>query len=365
METMRDDETAEARSAGTKPVGSRYAFLDGIRGLAAIFVLNRHTGDFWGFLFYRSYLAVDLFFILSGFVISYAYDEKLRNGVITLKDFVLIRLIRLYPVYFLSFVLCAIILFGKFYIRHDYSTADFLTIFLLTSIMIPSGIGAGVLLFPVNIPYWSLFYELIVNFIYAAVRPVLSTPVLALVVTVFGLLIALSAVHHGHLDIGYAGGFTSMATGFSKAAFGIFLGILTHRNIGFLRNYVEKRYSPWLALVIISLVLASPSFENFNGLIDVFVVLVVFPLCVIFASQARRTKADGLLLALGSASYPVYVFHMPVGQIVSFSSQGLVADLAPYSGVILVLVLVPATILLEKVYDIPVRRWLTRKAFNR
>src|ERR1700692_1948753 len=88
---------------------NRYAYLDGIRGLAAILVLVRHTGNFWHFGFYRSYLAVDLFFILSGFVIAYAYDEKLREGAISFTQFLKIRLIRLYPVFLMSLVMCAIV----------------------------------------------------------------------------------------------------------------------------------------------------------------------------------------------------------------------------------------------------------------
>jgi peptidoglycan/LPS O-acetylase OafA/YrhL len=84
---------------------NRYEYLDGIRTLAALFVVVRHTGEFFNFTFYRSYLAVDLFFILSGFVIASAYEKKLLNNTLSFNQFLSIRAIRLYPVYFASLLL--------------------------------------------------------------------------------------------------------------------------------------------------------------------------------------------------------------------------------------------------------------------
>ena len=75
----------------------RFSYLDGLRGMAAIFILTRHTGQFWGYSFYRSYLAVDIFFVLSGFVIAYAYDNKMKSGQMSIKQFFLIRIKADYP----------------------------------------------------------------------------------------------------------------------------------------------------------------------------------------------------------------------------------------------------------------------------
>ncbi|WP_374593252.1 acyltransferase family protein, partial [Aquabacterium sp.] len=88
---------------------NRFVFLDGIRGLAALIVLTRHTYDFWGFKFFHGYLAVDLFFLLSGFVISSAYDRRLDEGAISRTDFVVIRLIRFYPVYLISIAFAGVL----------------------------------------------------------------------------------------------------------------------------------------------------------------------------------------------------------------------------------------------------------------
>ena len=103
--------------ADTKP---HYELLDGLRGVAALLVVFHHI--FEGYAFAGSvngvgdgiiahlnhgYLAVDFFFLLSGFVIGYAYDDRWQRGF-TLSDFFRRRLIRLHPMVVLAqwWVLC-------------------------------------------------------------------------------------------------------------------------------------------------------------------------------------------------------------------------------------------------------------------
>src|ERR1700722_15456070 len=140
---------------------NRYTFLDGVRGIAAIFVFTRHASDFWGWRPYRSYLAVDLFFLLSGFVIAYAYDERLRNKKMSTRQFLLTRLIRLYPMFLLSVVLSSVVVIWKSAMgTQEHSTAgEILGVFALTALFLPSKMQGNADLFPLNGPYWSLFYE--------------------------------------------------------------------------------------------------------------------------------------------------------------------------------------------------------------
>ena len=74
-------------------MSQRFVFLDGLRDIAAIFVFVSHSWAMWGFAFTRSYLAVDLFFVMSGFVIAQAYDDKLLSGALNAFQFVRIRII--------------------------------------------------------------------------------------------------------------------------------------------------------------------------------------------------------------------------------------------------------------------------------
>src|ERR1700754_1815377 len=75
----------------------RYHTLDAMRGVAALSVLLYHwRPQLPWILFGSGYLAVDLFFLLSGFIIAHAYDEKLAKGLGFL-DFLALRLMRLCP----------------------------------------------------------------------------------------------------------------------------------------------------------------------------------------------------------------------------------------------------------------------------
>ena len=80
----------------------RYVALDGLRGAAALLIVLYHvrwTSHLSGSLFVKnSYLAVDLFFILSGFVISWAYRERVKSPSDAAR-FLIVRLFRVYPLH--------------------------------------------------------------------------------------------------------------------------------------------------------------------------------------------------------------------------------------------------------------------------
>ncbi len=347
---------------------NRYVFLDGIRGIAAILVLTRHTGNYWHLSIFRSYLAVDLFFILSGFVIAYAYDEKLMYGLISLPNFVLIRLVRLYPVFILSLSLCSSLLIGKIIIGHQVIYSDsyeVICLIAITALFLPSHFGGGAYLFPMNSPYWSLFFELIANFLYAAIIRFLTNFILKFIVICSGLIVAYVSFHHGNLDIGYSWGYESVLAGFARSIFGIFTGLFLFRHKMQIERYSKDKSSlAWLAIVGITIILTSPSVGGFDGLIDVLAVLFLIPFFVLCATQGKTTKLQNICLMLGSASYPIYVLHMPVGELLQFLFGSHVATFASFSGILLVLLLISTSLWVEKFYDIPLRRWISNRLFT-
>lgn len=344
---------------------NRYAFLDGIRGMAAIFVVTLHTHQFWNVTFSRSYLAVDLFFVLSGFVIAHAYDERLRNGNISPINFLTIRLIRLYPVFFLSLFLCSLLAIG-FAIFKNHANFDDLskivTMILMTAFFLPTHMTGRPDLFSINSPYWSLFFELITNMMYATIRPFLTNLLLSTIVISSALMIAAASYHHGNLDEGYSWGFEPIAVALIRSVFGIFMGLLLHRHRVFLERHFSNLISPWFAFLVIAIVLSSPSAGLFNSIIDVLSVVIVFPVCVIFASQGRSSKFERVLLTLGTVSYPIYVIHLPVSGLLGHWLKGVDAPLA---GVIFVAILILLSVWIEKLYDIPLRSWLTGHVLQR
>ena len=351
---------------------NRFAFLDGLRGMAAIFVLMRHTQDLWHFEFFRSYLAVDLFFILSGFVIAYAYDNKLSTGVFSFSKFMKVRLIRLYPVFLLSISICAAVILSKAMLHHQVNAdnwLDAISLFASAALFIPIQLSVSstlflpsvaIGLFPMNIPYWSLFFELIVNAAYALLRPLLTSKALIFIVSVSAIILTVLSYRYGNLSSGWFWGYESIITGLARATFGIFSGLLLHRHHANLLRFVN--ISPLVAYVLVAIVLTSPSLGGLDWLIDSLAVMVVFPLAVIIASQSDKSKLAGVFTILGAASYPMYVLHQPLGSLFYF--KGLAGQYAPISGIVFVVLMIGISVLVDKFYDTPVRKWIGKKGSN-
>ena len=344
---------------------SRYSLLDGIRGFAALLVLTRHTQDFWNIYFFRSYLAVDLFFILSGFVIAFAYDEKIKNGLISLKKFALIRIVRLYPVFLLSLELSIIYSLSKLFFNHDVNQTTLLNLLqmaLLTTLFLPSQQVGVDLLFPLNGPFWSLAFELLANFLYAAFQKFLNDKTIVMVVITLGLVIGYISHDHRSLDIGFTWGVLSILAGFARSLFGIFVGLYLYKN----RIAIEKQISPisnieWIALLGIIVILMSPSIGRFDWVIDFLTVTLFFPFFVICASFGKSTKFNKVFLILGSASYPIYLLHVPISGLINLYFNSYIKYSAPFSGIIFTFFLIFLSLMIEKYYDIPFRKWLSIK----
>ena len=187
----------------TKP---HYDLLDGLRGVAAVLVVWYHIFEAFATSpidqrFNHGYLAVDFFFILSGFVIGYAYDNRWK--VMKTKDFFKRRLIRLHPMVVLGAVLGAI----TFYIQGSekwdgtpVSMSMVMLAMLMGLFLIPAVPGTGPEvrgngeMYPLNGPSWSLFFEYIGNILYALFLRRLPTKVLTVLVGLAGIGLASFAI---------------------------------------------------------------------------------------------------------------------------------------------------------------------------
>ena len=98
------------------------AEIDGLRTLAVIPVILYHL-DFQ--LFSGGYVGVDIFFVISGFIIYYIYKKKKRSGF----DFILQRMKRIIPLYWF-YSLVVFIFFLLFPILFNKFTTDFNHLFL-------------------------------------------------------------------------------------------------------------------------------------------------------------------------------------------------------------------------------------------
>jgi peptidoglycan/LPS O-acetylase OafA/YrhL len=340
----------------------QYQTLDGLRGVAALSVVVLHTPHFfqWWNLPY-SFLSVDLFFVLSGFVLAAAYEAKLQAGMTT-AAFFRIRLIRLYPLYLLGTLLgVPVALLAMKYggIGVEWSPRLFAVSLPLSMLMLPTPTaGADGFLYPFNAVLWSIFFELVVNVLYAMLaRPLADTKKLLGLVGISALALVAHALQADALDAG-ATWFT-FTGGLIRMMFSFFCGVLIYRF-----RFSGKIHSSLLALaflVVLVIVLGVPH----TKLSAVATVLLLFPAIVLFASSVEPGKtlqrAFGLL---GITSYAVYALHKPLYQLLLgfliVASPVKPELMAPGIGIAYLFLVFAGCILVDQFSDTPVRQFLSQ-----
>ena len=158
----------------TKP---HFEILDGLRGVAAIMVVWFHIFEAFATSHLdqrinHGYLAVDFFFILSGFVVGYAYDDRWKT--LSVKEFLKRRVIRLHPMVVMGALIGGAMFYTQGCSVWDVTEVTVLALFVATfinALLIPATIGTEVRglgeMYPLNGPSWSLFFEYIGNILYA------------------------------------------------------------------------------------------------------------------------------------------------------------------------------------------------------
>jgi len=338
----------------------QFVALDGMRGIAALLVVSLHLQPFFGGAPFRSaYLAVDFFFALSGFVLAHAYGEKLASGALSWSGFMRARLARLYPLYALGTALGFVVLVsGRMVGDEGGAPAGAYLVSALASVLfLPSPLSPNVNAFPFNFPAWSLFYELVVNALYAAAAPWLTNRALWSVVGVAAILLVGVSLAFDTVDLGARK--EVFLGGVGRVLFAFFAGVAIHR---LHRAWPAARPVPFLVPIVLLLAVA-----GLGGALafDLFAVLVLVPLAVWLGAQARLgPRAAGVCAALGVSSYALYAVHAPVLEALtrlvakiglSPSVGGAPLALALTAG------LVGLSFLLERAYDRPVRAMLGRR----
>lgn len=373
--------------ADTKP---HYELLDGLRGVAALLVLVYHI--FEGFAFAESvngegsglittlnhgHIAVDFFFILSGFVISYAYDE--RWGRMSIGGFFKRRLIRLQPMIVLGAAIGAAAFFVGGFERWDGSVVPVqwvMVAMLLTMFMIPALPGSlyevrgNGEMFPLNGPAWSLFFEYIGNILYALFIRRLSTRALAWLTAALGVL-------HAWFFVGNLSGYDSVGVGWTIDAVNFWGGVVRMLFPFTMGMLVARTFSPrkikgafWICSAILLAVFAVPYIASsgtpsLNSLYEVVCIAIVFPAVVWIGASGRGEGVSGRINSLlGELSYPLYIVHYPIMYLFyAWLIENRYYTLGQTLGVSALVV--GSSILLAyaclKLYDEPVRRWLAAR----
>jgi len=364
-------------SLATKP---HYQILDGLRGVAAILVVafhifEPHSTSHLDQIINHGYLAVDFFYVLSGFVIGYAYDD--RWGKLTIGGFFKRRLVRLQPMVVMGMVIGAVFFYfqdsAMWPAIHTIPVCKMLLIMLIGFTLIPVPISMDIRgwqeMHPLDGPGWSLFFEYIANILYGLFVRKFSKTILSILVILFGAALIQYAVTSKTGDV--IGGWSidplQLRIGFTRLMYPFFAGLLLSR---ILRPGRINNAFFWCSLLLV-IFFAIPRVGGkeqlwMNGLYDSLTIILIFPLIVYMGASGEVTGkfASRVCKFFGDISYPIYITHYPLIYTytawvsnhpgVSFA-KALPYALATFVGAVAI------AYGCLKFYDEPVRRWLQKR----
>ena len=396
----------------TKP---HYALLDGLRGVAALMVLWYHVFEGFAFAegsiietFNHGHLGVDFFFILSGFVISYAYDDRWKkcrqttdnrqqssSKALTLKSFFRRRLIRLHPMLVMGAFIGLITFFIQGGVKWDGTSTPLhwiLIAFVLTLFFIPAypraeyDIRGNGEMFPLNGPSWSLFFEYIGNILYAIFIRRLSNKMLALFTSIIGILwiwfVTFDISGYDMIGIGWTLDTVNFFGGLLRMLFPFSLGMLMARYFvnrqqttvlcTRIKSFIVRNIF-WIATIVLFALFSVPylpkaetSNISVNGIYELLCIMIVFPFIVWFGASGTTSSKFSTKLCnfLGDISYPLYIVHYPImylfyawlinNKLYTLSETWPVVILVMTSSIVLAYACL-------KLYDEPIRRKLSLK----
>lgn len=379
---MLKTQFSSAAFADTKP---HYAILDGLRGVAAIMVVWFHIFEAYATSHLdqqinHGYLAVDFFFILSGFVIGYAYDDRWKT--MTAKDFIKRRIIRLHPMVVMGAIIGAIVFYFQGCPVWDVTKVTvgaLLVATFINALLIPATPGTEIRglgeMYPLNGPSWSLFFEYIGNILYALFIRKFSTGILTLLVVVAGCALAVFSIlgPYGDICAGFSLTGVEFTGGFLRLLYSFSAGLLLFRI--FKPTHIKGAF--WLCSLTVIVLLAVPRLGGaehlwMNGLYDTICFALFFPLIVYLGASGKIT--DGytkrVCKFLGDISYPLYMVHYPFIYLYYawVKNEELTFGESLYGALGVVIGSIFLAYICLKLYDEPVRKYLTGwflKAKNR
>ena len=388
----------------------RYEILDGLRGVAAMLVVAYHLFEtYYGGKpdqpINHGYLAVDFFFVLSGFVIGYAYDDRWRptpnlshegrgTNSFTLWTFFKRRLIRLHPMVIFGTLFGAIMFYfvscGEFPLINQTPWYMVLLVMFWCFTMIPlpntMDIRGWAETNPLNGPAWSLQWEYIANILYALVIRRLSKVALGICVAIFAvmtIILCLNIDVTGFLEernwasYTVVGGWSTtpdqLQVGLTRLLYPFFCGLLISR-VG---KLIKVRGGFWWCSLMIIVLLCMPwmglgtegDSRWTNGFYEAFCILVGFPLIVAMGagSSVKGGKSEAINKFLGEISYPIYITHYPLIYMqMSWADSHKDAPLGTHIFVSVCIFVLAILVAYGayKLYDLPVREWLKKKWFS-
>jgi peptidoglycan/LPS O-acetylase OafA/YrhL len=370
---------------------NHYQILDGLRGVAAILVVVFHvfetySGDRFHQFINHGYLAVDFFFVLSGFVVAYAYDDRWPK--MTQWEFYKRRLIRLQPMVIMGSLIGAALFYFQgcqmFSLIEKTPVWEMLIVMLVGCTMVPllpsMDIRGWNEMHPLNGPAWSLFFEYIANILYAVIIRRFSKTLLSIFVAVFaGLLIYYLVCGpivpswgqpQGDVIGGWSVDKTQLNIGFTRLLYPFFAGVLLCR----MGKLIHIKGAFWVCSLLLVVVFFIPRIGGStnlweNGLYEAFSIIIMFPLIVAIGAGGEIKNKYTLKACkfLGAISYPIYITHYPLlyMHIAWVQNNKVPETQGLLMGLLLVIVAIAIAYASLKLYDEPVREWLRKRYLMR
>lgn len=303
---------------------TRLPILDGLRGVAAMIVVAYHIFDSDPVNpVNHGYLAVDFFFMLSGYVMGYAYDD--RWDTMSFGSFFKRRLIRLHPMVVIGSVLGACFFYfsaSSFYKTVGQTPFGMLLLSaVLGALLIPSvksmdlrGMGEG---YPLDGPKWSLFFEYLANIGYAFWFRKCSLRTLGVLAAVFAGLLTCVAVTSEAGTVSFGWQFTGehLWKGMIRVLFPFLAGLFLFRLGKRLPMKHALLFTSLALLVALPMPRVGPVAAPWvNGLYESLVIILLLPGIVLIGagSQPGTRLGDRACEFLGALSYPLYLVHYPI-----------------------------------------------------
>ncbi len=378
-----------AAFADSKP---HYLLLDALRGAAALMVVWYHFFEGFAFAegtaittFNHGHLGVDLFFMLSGFVISYAYDDRWQRtpNPLTLKEFFKRRLIRLHPMLIMGAIIGFVTFCLQGGVKWDGTPTPMswsIVALVLTMFFIPAYPGAPYDLrgngemFSLNGPSWSLFFEYIGNLLYALFIRRLGNRALAVLTAALGVawcwFVTTDVSGYDMIGIGWTLDTVNFFGGLLRMLFPFSLGMVMARNF----KPVKIKGIFWIAWAVLFGLFSVPAFAkcgavSINGVYEFACILFVFPAIVWLAASGETTGkiSSAFCKFLGDISYPLYIVHYPVMYLFyAWLIENKLYTLGETWHVVIMVFAINIALAYAclKLYDEPVRRWLTKRFIN-
>jgi peptidoglycan/LPS O-acetylase OafA/YrhL len=337
----------------------RFVALDGLRGVAAFAVAVLHIGEMTrpqNPTVFPAGLAVDFFFMLSGFVLAFAYFERLEHGL-SWSGFMRARLVRLYPLIPIGVLFGAFVSLAKQHVQGVPVPGEGLGDIPTTLLLLPAGLlqSRPTPNFTFDPPIWSLFFEFLASALFATRLRRMRGSVLLAFMIVFTLLDGIVTAVRVTGPYIENGGLLSLLMNIPRTAFAFTFGVVVFRS----GVWAKVPAVPIAVTALVLGVLLLIPGEN-GSAYGVAVLFLMFPLILIVGAACNPAGGMKRICQFaGDLSYPLYILHYPVARAFVYALKSHVADPDLLTAAALLAAIAISWAVL-KLYDEPMRRRLQR-----